>query len=248
MLIYITHLFLVYVMAPFQFIYPSRPSVHPYTRLWLHRPFLGGRFFSFLIYTVGRTPWMGDQPVSRPLPTHRRNAHNTDIHALSGIRTHDPSVRASETSSYLRPHGHCDRLSVGKFAEGTGYGLYCGRIRGCRVEIRMLILPDTKRECQQLRCSLLLYCIWNSGLTKTTDRNIWIYFNWNNCSVFCVGMALLMRGRHACFKVKLALFSIILGLLPWIYPARVAHGLLFWCSVSHTYKYTFTILYTCVIC
>jgi hypothetical protein len=28
--------------------------------------------FSFLIiYTVGRTPWTGDQPVSRPLPKHR---------------------------------------------------------------------------------------------------------------------------------------------------------------------------------
>jgi hypothetical protein len=31
-----------------------------------------GCFFRFLIlYTVGRTPWMGDQPVTRPLPTHR---------------------------------------------------------------------------------------------------------------------------------------------------------------------------------
>jgi hypothetical protein len=30
------------------------------------------RFFSFLIiYTVGRTPWPGDKPVARPLPTHR---------------------------------------------------------------------------------------------------------------------------------------------------------------------------------
>jgi hypothetical protein len=31
-----------------------------------------GRCFSFLIlYAVGRTPWTGDQPVARPLPTHR---------------------------------------------------------------------------------------------------------------------------------------------------------------------------------
>jgi hypothetical protein len=30
---------------------------------------------------------------------HRIDAHNTDIHVLSGIRTHDPSVRASEDSS-----------------------------------------------------------------------------------------------------------------------------------------------------
>jgi hypothetical protein len=29
-------------------------------------------FFSFLnIYTVGRTPWTGDQPIARLLPTHR---------------------------------------------------------------------------------------------------------------------------------------------------------------------------------
>jgi hypothetical protein len=28
--------------------------------------------FQFLnLYTAGRTPWTGDQPVARPLPTHR---------------------------------------------------------------------------------------------------------------------------------------------------------------------------------
>jgi hypothetical protein len=32
---------------------------------------------------------------------------HTDIHALSAIRTHDPSVRASEDGSCLRPRGHC---------------------------------------------------------------------------------------------------------------------------------------------
>jgi hypothetical protein len=42
---------------------------------------------------------------------HRINAY-TNIHTLSGIRTHDPSVRANEDSSCLRPRGHCDRLSV----------------------------------------------------------------------------------------------------------------------------------------
>jgi hypothetical protein len=41
--------------------------------LWLYSHLLGlGRFFSFLIlYTVGRIPWMGDQPVAMPLSTHR---------------------------------------------------------------------------------------------------------------------------------------------------------------------------------
>jgi hypothetical protein len=40
---------------------------------WLYTSFLGlGRFFSFLIlYTAGSTPWMGDEPVARPLRTYR---------------------------------------------------------------------------------------------------------------------------------------------------------------------------------
>jgi hypothetical protein len=39
---------------------------------------------------------------------HRINAH-ANIHALSGIRTHDPSDQGSKDSSCLRPHGHCGR-------------------------------------------------------------------------------------------------------------------------------------------
>jgi hypothetical protein len=41
--------------------------------LWLYSPLSGlGSFFSFFIfYMVGRTLWTGDQPVARPLPTHR---------------------------------------------------------------------------------------------------------------------------------------------------------------------------------
>jgi hypothetical protein len=34
-------------------------------------------FFTFLIlYTVGRTPWTEDEPVARPLPTHRTQTQN----------------------------------------------------------------------------------------------------------------------------------------------------------------------------
>jgi hypothetical protein len=40
---------------------------------------------------------------------HRINAYTPNIHALSGIRTHDSSVRASENSSCLRQSGYCDR-------------------------------------------------------------------------------------------------------------------------------------------
>jgi hypothetical protein len=44
----------------------------------------------------------------RYLDKHRINA---DIHAMSGIQTHDPSVRAGEDSSCLRLRGHCNRLN-----------------------------------------------------------------------------------------------------------------------------------------
>jgi hypothetical protein len=43
----------------------------------------------------------------RYLHEHRINTHR-DIHALSGIRTFDPSVRSGEDSSCLRPRGHWD--------------------------------------------------------------------------------------------------------------------------------------------
>jgi hypothetical protein len=62
------------------------------------------------------TPWTSDQLVARPLPKHRtrqtqfKHVHTPNVHALSGIQTHNPSVRASENSSCLRPLGYCDRL------------------------------------------------------------------------------------------------------------------------------------------
>jgi hypothetical protein len=60
-------------------------------------------------------------PSQGPLPKHRTtqpqnkriHTHTPNINALSGVRTHDPSVRASEDSSCLRPRGYCDRPSVG---------------------------------------------------------------------------------------------------------------------------------------
>jgi hypothetical protein len=78
--------------------------------LWLYSPLLDlGSFFNFLIlYTVGRTPLTGDQPVARPLPSTNTKQTQTDIHTLRWVRTHDPSVRVGEDISYPRPRGHCD--------------------------------------------------------------------------------------------------------------------------------------------
>jgi hypothetical protein len=81
-------------------------SVHSYMYKWLYKLSLGpGLFFSFVIFftqTVGLHGWVISPSQGSYLHTgqhkHRLNA-DTDIHALSAIRTHDPSVRASEDSS-----------------------------------------------------------------------------------------------------------------------------------------------------
>jgi hypothetical protein len=66
-------------------------------------------------FSDDKTPGMIDQPVARPYRhtgQHKQNKriHTPSIHAPSGIRIHDPSVRASEDSSFLRPRGYRDRL------------------------------------------------------------------------------------------------------------------------------------------
>jgi hypothetical protein len=69
--------------------------------LWFYSPCGRCHLFSFLIYThsVGPLRRVISPSQGRYLHTeqhkYRINAH-TDIHALSGIRAHDPSVRAGE--------------------------------------------------------------------------------------------------------------------------------------------------------
>jgi hypothetical protein len=89
--------------------------IHSFIRQLLYSPLLDlGRFFNFVIlYAVGRTPWMGDQPVERPLPTHRTTQiQNKHTHASSGIRTHDPSARAGKDGSCESATGHSDRSII----------------------------------------------------------------------------------------------------------------------------------------
>jgi uncharacterized BrkB/YihY/UPF0761 family membrane protein len=53
--------------------------------------------------------------LTQDLYLHRTTQHRktrTYIHASSGIRNHNPSFRAAEDSTCLRPFGHWDRRSV----------------------------------------------------------------------------------------------------------------------------------------
>jgi len=52
---------------------------------------------------------------SQGLYLHMTTQHiktRTHVHASSGFRTHDPSVRAVEDRTCLRPRGHWDRWGV----------------------------------------------------------------------------------------------------------------------------------------
>ena len=48
-------------------------------------------------------------PSQKPLPDKTKHSQQTDIHALGGIRTHNPSKRVAEDPR-PRPHGHWDRF------------------------------------------------------------------------------------------------------------------------------------------
>jgi hypothetical protein len=95
--------------------------IHSFIRLFIHKwlcslLFGPGLFFSFVVFLTQTAELLGrvisssqDLYLHTGQYKHRINSY-TDIRALSGIRTHEPSVRASEDSSCLRPCGHYDRL------------------------------------------------------------------------------------------------------------------------------------------
>jgi hypothetical protein len=67
--------------------------------------------FSKMIGLLGRViSHSQGRYLNRTTQTQNKGIHTPNIHALSGIRTHDPSVRASGDSSCLNPAGYCDRL------------------------------------------------------------------------------------------------------------------------------------------
>jgi hypothetical protein len=75
-------------------------------------------FFYFDNFTDGMTLRTSGQPVARPLSKHKttqtqnKYIHIPNIHALCGIRTHDPGFRASEEKTCLRPLGYRGRINI----------------------------------------------------------------------------------------------------------------------------------------
>jgi hypothetical protein len=81
---------------------------------WLYSPLLGpGLFFSFVIFFTQMVGLLGRvMSPSQGRYLHTEETHTQTSMPLSGIRSHDPSVRASEDSSCLRPRGHRHRRAI----------------------------------------------------------------------------------------------------------------------------------------
>jgi hypothetical protein len=112
---------------------------------------------------------------------HRINAHThhtSHIHALSGIRTHDPSVRASEDSSCLRQRGYRDRLASERAK--TVHALDCAAaVTGPQNIIRVIKWRRWDGEC--------ISHAWKEGEVYTEfysenrkQRNWSVRRKWNN--------------------------------------------------------------------
>jgi hypothetical protein len=89
-------------------VHPSiRPSIHPSihpTHPSLYSPCGSWPLFHFLnLYTVCRTPWMGDQPVVTPIPTprttHTENKHTQTPMPLVGF---EPMIPVFERANTVR--------------------------------------------------------------------------------------------------------------------------------------------------
>jgi hypothetical protein len=85
------------------------------TAPWGPRPPHFSRLHDHTFYrhtTLGRTPLDEGPARHRDLYLTTHNTHKRpNIHALGGIRTHNPSKRAA-VHPRLRPRGHSDRLTV----------------------------------------------------------------------------------------------------------------------------------------
>jgi hypothetical protein len=85
-----------------------------------------GSFQSPDLFTIGTASLTSYQLVAKPLPkhrtaqTHNKHIYTPNIHVLSGIRTHDHGLRASENSLCLRLLGYLDRPNI-SFASGKLY-------------------------------------------------------------------------------------------------------------------------------
>jgi hypothetical protein len=66
------------------------------SNLWLYSSCGAWPLFHLILNTVGRTPWTGDQPVARLLPTHRTETQNKPTHTFMTRVGFEPTIPVFE--------------------------------------------------------------------------------------------------------------------------------------------------------
>jgi hypothetical protein len=88
--------------------------------LWLYSPLFDlGRFFTFLIlYTVGRAPWTGDQPIAMPLHTHgTKQTQNKRTQTSMPRERFVPMITAFERAKTVLSLDRAANVMGGKFLD-----------------------------------------------------------------------------------------------------------------------------------
>jgi hypothetical protein len=123
---------------------------------------LNSELYESILTLVGLLGW--GISLTQSLYLHRTTQYRkmrTRIHTTSGIQTHDPSVRAAEDSTCLRPLGHWDRLD--KVLATIKFRIFC------------LPLPSVKNFKTNIKSIYLLvifhgYATWSLTLLEKILR------------------------------------------------------------------------------
>jgi hypothetical protein len=95
-------------------------SIYGSTALLLY---LGRTFRFLIIYAVGRTPWTGDEPLARPLPTHgttqTQNKRTQTSTFWVGFESTIPTFEQAKTVSARPPWSSPWKLIIVKVAKST---------------------------------------------------------------------------------------------------------------------------------
>jgi hypothetical protein len=148
---------------------------HSFIHQWLYSPLLGpGLFFTFVIFFTQTVGLLGQEISSsqgRYLHTlqhkHRINEH-TDIHALRGIRTHDPSFRARKRL-FLIPNIFCCTQSCWVFLTFPSTGVLENRKHDVSESGSVSVLKWGGQDTYSVKTCTQLGLLERANLSRWTE-------------------------------------------------------------------------------
>jgi hypothetical protein len=140
-------------------VWPSLTLTFSPLLLWRYSPLNPGNLLSFLnLYTVGRAPWTGDQPVPRPLSTHRTTQTQTKRTQTSMPRVRfEPTTSAFEWAKMVHALDHAATVigpspSTSKIC--IAYSIRCYGVHNSIFHLEILIPYGI------LVCIIGKFCVW----------------------------------------------------------------------------------------